>query len=66
MQHGVGKAGAGQRDGLEAFEAMRDKLEPRVLAGDIEARPLTKRGEGMGDRTELDGFRARPDDERDT
>ena len=42
------------------------KLQPWMLAADIEVRRLAEGGEGMGDRAELDGFRARSDDERDT
>jgi hypothetical protein len=45
---------------------MIGELESRVLAGDEKARRLAERGEGMGNRTELDGFRARSYNERDT
>lgn len=66
MEHGVGKARAGQRDGVEALKAVGDKLQPRMLAGDIDARSLAKCGQRTDDGAKLYGFRARSDDKRDT
>jgi hypothetical protein len=40
------------------------KLETRMLAGDEQVRRLAKGGEGMSNRTELDGFGTRSYDER--
>ena len=53
-----------EQRGGESPQPMIAQLQPRMLAGDVKVRRLTKPGEGTGDRTELDGFRARSDDER--
>ena len=42
------------------------KLQTRMLARDEQVRRLTEGGEGIGDRTQFDGFRARSDNERNT
>jgi hypothetical protein len=62
VEHGVGKARAGQRDGVETLKAVGGKFQPRMLAGDIDARPLAKRGQRTNDGAKFDGFRARSDD----
>ena len=41
---------------------MMGKLEPGMLAGDEQPRPLAKRGERMRNWTKLDRFRTRPND----
>jgi hypothetical protein len=43
---------------------MVTKLQAGVLPGDEQVRRLAKSGEGMGNGTELDGFRTRSYDER--
>ena len=40
------------------------KLQARMLASDEQVRWLAEGGEGMGNRTELDGFGTRSYDER--
>jgi hypothetical protein len=37
-----------------------------MLAGDEQPRRFAERGERMGDRAQLDGFRARSNDERNS
>jgi len=66
MDHRVGLARAVERCCGKAFQPMIAKLEPRVLAGDKQMWRLAEGGEGMGNRTELDGFGTRSDNERNT
>ena len=55
-----------QRRRGETIEAMICQFQPWMLAGDEQPRCLAESGKGMGNRTQLDGFRTRSDDERDT
>jgi hypothetical protein len=66
VQHGIGLARAIERRGGEPFHAMITELEPGVLAGDKQPRPLAEGGERMGNRAELDRFRARSNNERNS
>ena len=66
MQHRVGLAGTIERRCGETLQPMIAKLQPGVLAGDIEMRRLAEIGQRMGNRTELDRFRTRSDNERNS
>ena len=66
MQHRVGLAGTIEWRGGETLQPMVAKLQPGVLAGDIEVRRLAEIGQRMGNRTELDRFRTRSDNERNS
>lgn len=66
MEHRVRLAGAIERGCGEALQAMVAELQPGVLAGDEQMRRLAESGEGVGNRAELDGFRARSYNERNT
>ena len=66
MQHGIGLARTIEAQCLKSIQPMIDKLQPRMLPGDVQARWLAEVSERMGNRTELDGFRARSDNERNS
>jgi hypothetical protein len=62
----VGLARAIERDGGKGFQPMIDQLKSGMLAGNQQPNRLAKRGEGMGNRAELDGFGPCSGNERDT
>ena len=66
MQHRVGLAGAVEWSRRESFKTMVGQLQAGVLAGDEQPRGLAKGGQGLGNRTELDGFGTRSNNQRDT
>jgi hypothetical protein len=66
MEHRIRLPRAVERNQREAIKAMVAQFEPGVLAGDEQMRRLAKGSEGVSDRAQFDGFRARSDDERDT
>ena len=66
MKHRVGLAGTMERNGVETLKAMIGKLKSRMLAGDQQDGFLAECGEGMGNRAQLDGFRSRADNKRNT
>jgi hypothetical protein len=66
MKHRIRLAGAVERRRGKAFQSMVAKLQSRMLAGDIEAGRLAEVGKRAGNRTELDRFRTRSDDERNS
>jgi hypothetical protein len=66
MEHWIRLPWTVERHRCEAIKAVVAQFEPGVLAGDEQMRRLAKSGERVSDRAQLDGFRARSDDERDT
>jgi len=66
MDHRIGLAGAAERRGRKAVQVMIGELEPGMLTGDEQVRWFAESGEGMGNRTELDGFGTRSNNERNT
>ena len=60
----IGLPRAAEGGGLETLQAMIAQLQPRMLTGDEQVGRLAEGGECMGNRAELDGFRARSNNER--
>jgi hypothetical protein len=66
MNHRVGLPRTIERCEIEPVKPMIGELQPNMLPGDEQLWRLAEGGEGAGDRTELDGLRARSYNERDT
>jgi hypothetical protein len=66
MQHWVGLPGTRQGRGCKLVEIMVVKFEAGVLAGDKQPGCLAEFGERPRNRAQLDGFRTRTDNKRNT
>jgi hypothetical protein len=65
MDDRVGLTRTAKRRGGEAIQTMVAKFETRMLTGDEQNWRLAESGEGLGNRTELDGLGTRSYHERD-
>ena len=66
VDHWVGLTRTIQGCGFKPVQSMVTKFQAGMLPGDEQMRRLIESGKGMGDWTELDRFRARSDNERNT